>query len=40
VDAGKYVTVFQRKDGKWRIIRDIWNSDNPPAPPAATAAAN
>jgi uncharacterized protein (TIGR02246 family) len=33
VDAGKYVTVFARKDGKWRIIRDIWNSDNPPAPP-------
>lgn len=30
VDTGKYVTVFQRKDGKWLIIRDIWNSDGPP----------
>lgn len=27
IDAGKYVTVFARKDGKWAIIRDIWNSD-------------
>ena len=34
VDAGKYVTLMARKDGKWQIIRDIWNSDNPPAPPA------
>ena len=33
VDAGKYLTLFSRKDGQWRIIRDIWNSDNPPAPP-------
>jgi uncharacterized protein (TIGR02246 family) len=41
VDAGKYVTVVARKDGKWRIIRDIWNSDNPPpAPPAKPAATN
>ena len=30
VDAGKYLTPAARKDGKWRIIRDIWNSDNPP----------
>jgi uncharacterized protein (TIGR02246 family) len=35
VDAGKYLTLAERKDGKWRIIRDIWNSDNSPAPPAA-----
>ncbi len=32
LDAGKYVTVYGRKDGKWHIIRDIWNSDLPPAP--------
>jgi ketosteroid isomerase-like protein len=41
VDTGKYVTVYGRRDGKWRIIRDIWNSDAPPpaapAPAAATA---
>jgi uncharacterized protein (TIGR02246 family) len=30
-DAGKYITVYQRRpaDG-WRMARDIWNSDNPP----------
>jgi uncharacterized protein (TIGR02246 family) len=40
VDAGKYVTVFGRKDGKWLIIRDIWNSDNPAPAPAAAASSN
>ena len=29
VDAGKYVTVLGKKDGKWLILRDIWNSDAP-----------
>ena len=29
IDAGKYITVFGKKDGKWSIIRDIWNSDGP-----------
>jgi uncharacterized protein (TIGR02246 family) len=27
VDAGKLVTLFQRKDGKWIIVGDTWNSD-------------
>ena len=36
LDAGKYVTVYGRKDGKWLIIRDIWNSDTPPTPPTAS----
>ena len=27
VDSGKYLTVFARRDGKWMIVRDIWNSD-------------
>jgi uncharacterized protein (TIGR02246 family) len=35
VDAGKYVTVLARKDGKWLITRDIWNSDGPMQAPAA-----
>ncbi len=45
VDTGKYIGVFQKRDGNWRYIRDTWNSDNPPAPtapaaePAAEAAA-
>jgi len=37
LDTGKYLTVFQRKDGKWMIVRDTWNSDAVPAPAAAPA---
>ncbi len=29
LDKGKYLTVFERKNGKWMIVRDIWNSDTP-----------
>ena len=38
VDAGKYLGVFQKKDGKWLYVRDTWNSDNAPAPAAAAPA--
>jgi ketosteroid isomerase-like protein len=31
VDAGKLVTLFQRKDGKWLIAGDTWNSSGAPA---------
>lgn len=31
VDAGKYLTLLARRDGQWRIVRDIWNSDKAPA---------
>ena len=27
VDAGKLLTLFQRKNGKWMIVGDTWNSD-------------
>ena len=31
-DSGSWVVVFQRQpDGAWRVISDIWNSDNPPS---------
>lgn len=36
VDAGKLLTLYQRKDGKWTIIGDTWNSDSASAPPAAS----
>jgi uncharacterized protein (TIGR02246 family) len=39
VDTGKYVTVYARRGGKWMIIRDIWNSDAPPAAAAPAAEA-
>lgn len=38
VDEGKYVTVLQRTDGKWLIVRDTWNSDRAPAPAPAEPA--
>jgi ketosteroid isomerase-like protein len=27
VDQGKYLETWHKVSGKWRIIRDIWNSD-------------
>jgi ketosteroid isomerase-like protein len=44
VDTGKYLETWRKSGGKWRILRDIWNSDGPaaaaaPAAPAAPAAA-
>ena len=36
VEAGKFLEVWERKNGKWRITRDIWNSNGSAgAPPAA-----
>ena len=37
VDNGKYLSVHRRIDGKWKLIRDTWNSDAPPAAAAAPA---
>ncbi|MGB5132291.1 MAG: DUF4440 domain-containing protein [Steroidobacteraceae bacterium] len=37
VDSGNYLEVQQNMDGKWVIIRDIWNSDRPPAAAPAPA---
>jgi uncharacterized protein (TIGR02246 family) len=39
VDTGSYVGVYQKREGKWGYIRDIWNSDRPPAPAPASAPA-
>ncbi|CAN5898990.1 hypothetical protein BH20GEM1_BH20GEM1_16750 [soil metagenome] len=30
-DQGKYVALWKNVDGDWKIVADIWNSDNPPA---------
>ena len=38
VDGGKFIEVWEKKNGKWRIVRDMWNSDGAPAAPAATPA--
>ena len=35
IDAGKYLSVSKKEGGKWRYVRDTWNSDG--AAPASTA---
>ena len=32
VDKGKYIKIWKQEDGKWKLFRDIFNSDMPPAP--------
>ena len=40
VVTGKYVEVWHKADGRWLMIRDIYNNDAPaPAAPVAPAAA-
>jgi ketosteroid isomerase-like protein len=39
VDTGKYLETWRKAGGKWRVIRDIWNSDGQAAAPAPTPAA-
>ena len=29
VDKGKYLAIWKQENGKWKIFRDIFNSDNP-----------
>ena len=38
IDSGNYMEVQKNIDGQWLIIRDIWNSDRPPAPAEEAAA--
>ena len=33
---GKYVVVWRKAGGDWKIDTDIWNADKPPAPAVAT----
>jgi ketosteroid isomerase-like protein len=35
VDTGKWLSVMQKKNGRWQLIRDTWNMDTPPEPPEA-----
>lgn len=39
VATGKFIGVFNKKDDKWLLVRDTWNMDAPPAPPAPEPAA-
>jgi len=33
LDRGKFVTIYKRENGKWKLYRDIFNSDMPAAKP-------
>jgi len=35
-DQGKYVVVWTRNGGDWRVAADIFNSSRPPSPPAGS----
>ena len=35
IDEGKYMVIWKKDGDKWKLFRDIWNSDNAAAPPAA-----
>lgn len=39
VDTGKFLSVFRRTSGQWKLIRDTWNSDMAPAAAAPAAPA-
>jgi ketosteroid isomerase-like protein len=32
VDKGKFIALWKQEDGKWKLYREIWNTDIPPAP--------
>jgi len=31
VDNGKYIVLWIKENGKWKLHRDMWSSNNPPA---------
>lgn len=35
VEKGKFVVVWKEENGRWKMFRDIWNSDAPPPPAPA-----
>lgn len=32
VETGKYIVVWKREGGQWKLHRDMWNADVPAAP--------
>src|SRR5262245_45336989 len=39
IDSGNYLSLHHRTNGVWLYIRDIWNSDRPPAGTGTQASA-
>lgn len=38
VDNGKFIAIWKQEDGKWKLFREIWNTNN--TPPTTTTAAS
>ena len=38
-DEGKYIVIWKREDGAWRMRRDMWSSNRAPSPAPPEAAA-
>lgn len=34
LDKGKFIVVWKQENGKWKMHRDVWNSDIMPPTPA------
>jgi len=32
-DKGKFIAIWKQEDGRWKLFREIWNSDNPVTEP-------
>jgi ketosteroid isomerase-like protein len=32
VDKGKFIALWKQEEGTWKLYREIWNTDMPPAP--------
>ncbi|MEK7226871.1 MAG: DUF4440 domain-containing protein [Bacteroidota bacterium] len=28
-DKGKFIAIWKQEEGKWKLFREIWNTDNP-----------
>jgi ketosteroid isomerase-like protein len=31
-DKGKFIALWKQEEGKWKLYREIWNTDNAPQP--------
>lgn len=34
LEKGKFIVMWKQENGKWKMHRDVWNSDPAPPPPA------
>jgi len=37
LDQGKYIVIWKKEDGQWKLQKDIWNTSNPAPPIRAKA---